>query len=70
MDARRRRQRWGDLDLAAVPVRAKFVNVSSWDVALALAVELENGMAPGKYAREHTGTGPYCLGAGLDGYTY
>jgi hypothetical protein len=46
------------------------VNVRSWDVALALAVELENGMAPGKYARQHTNTLPYCLGAGLDEYTY
>ena len=55
IDVRRRRQRGGD------PVRARFVNVRSWDVALALALELENGMAPSKYARQRTGP---------DGYTY
>lgn len=60
IDARRRRLRWGDL------VRARFVNVRSWDVAL--AVELENGMAPGKYAHQHTATVPYCQGAGGNGY--
>jgi hypothetical protein len=68
MDARRRRQRGGDPDPDLVPVRARFVNVRSWDVALALAVELENDMAPGKYSRQHTGTVSYCLSAGLDGY--
>ena len=55
IDVRRRRQRGGD------PVRARFVNVRSWDVALALALGVENGMAPSKYVRQRTGP---------DGYTY
>jgi hypothetical protein len=68
IDARRRRQRGRDLDPVAVLVRARFVNVRSWDVAL--AVELENGMAPSKYVLQHSCTVPYCLGVKLDGYTY
>ena len=70
VDVRRRRHRGGILDLDPVPPRARFVNVGAWDVALALAVEEKNGMAPGEYARQHTGTVPYCPGARLDGYTY
>lgn len=51
IDVRQRRQRGGDL--VPVPARARFVNVRSWDVALAIAVELENGMAPSKHACQH-----------------
>ena len=51
-------------------MRARFVNVRSWDVALALALTLENGMAPSKYARQHLCTVLYYPGAGLDGNIY
>jgi len=62
-DVRGRRKRGGDLVPVPVPALARFVNVKSWDVALAIAVELENGMAPSKQARQHTCSVSCYLGA-------
>jgi hypothetical protein len=45
-------------------VRARFVNVRSWDVALALAVELENGVDNGKSVLQIAGAVSYCLRVG------
>jgi hypothetical protein len=56
-DARRRQHR-------GVNTRARFVNVRSWDVALALAVELENGIDHGKSVIQVAGAVSYCPGAG------
>lgn len=53
----RRRQRGSD-------VRARFVNVRSFNVALALAVELENGVDNWKSILQVAGAVSYCLRVG------
>jgi hypothetical protein len=67
VDMRQGRQHGKDLASVPLLVRARFVNVRSWDVALALAIKPENNEASSKDARQHTGTVQFRLGVGLDG---
>jgi hypothetical protein len=69
-DMRRGRQHGEDLVSVPLPVRARFVNVRSWDVALALAIQPWNNEASGKYFLQHTGTVLSRMRVGLDGSLY
>jgi hypothetical protein len=67
VDMRRGRQQIEDLVSIPLLARARFLNVRSWDVALALAIQPENDEGSGKYARQYNGTVPSHLGIRSDG---